>query len=148
MNRKQADEVVMYVGRLWDGMPLNVDQAEVWSDVFALDWLTVDEAKRIAREVRTASPYQRPMPVEFVKAIAEEDRKRLRAIHADKIKAAATTDNLTGRKTITEWKQFYMTDPAGRAEWAVLSGATRRGLRMLFGIVDAEAKGNRKRVGA
>lgn len=136
MNRKQADEVVMYVGRLWDGMPFNVEQAELWSDIFALDWLTVDQAKDIARKVRLASPYTRPAPVEFVKAIGEANRERLRAMSEAKRAAEAATA-IVGNKTLSEWKRWYTQDPAGRAEWAVLAGSVRRGLRVLFEMPEA-----------
>lgn len=136
MNRRQADEVVGYIGRLWDGWQANVEQVHLWSDIFALDWLTVDQAKDIARKVRLASPYTRPAPVEFVKAIGEANRERLRAVSDAKREAEAATA-IVGNKTLSEWKRWYTEDPAGKHEWAVLPGAVRRGLRVLFKMPEA-----------
>lgn len=135
MNRRQADEVVGYIGRLWDGWQANVEQVHLWSDIFALDWLTVDQAKEIARKVRLASPYTRPAPVEFVKAIGEANRERLRTI-TDTQRAADQVKDVAGNRTLSEWKRWYAQDPAGKLEWSVLPGAVRRGLRVIFKIDD------------
>jgi hypothetical protein len=145
MNRRQADEVVGYIGRLWDGWQANVEQVQLWSDIFALDWLTVDAAKDIARKVRLASPYVRPAPVEFVKAIGDANRARLQALNNAKRSEDAAKD-ITGNRTLSEWKRWYTTEPDGKAEWNVLPGNVRRGLRIVFGLAETEDKDNQKRV--
>lgn len=136
MNRWQADEVVGYIGRLWDGWQANVEQVQLLSDIFALDWLTVEQAKEIARKVRLASPYTRPAPVEFVNAIGDANRERLRAI-TETQRAADAAKDVSGNRTLSEWKKWYTEDPAGKHEWAVLPGAVRRGLRVLFKMPEA-----------
>ena len=43
MNRRQADEIVMYIGKLWDGWNPPVELAQVMSAVFAVEWMTATE---------------------------------------------------------------------------------------------------------
>jgi hypothetical protein len=136
VNRKQADEIVWYIGKLWDGWNPPVELAQVMSDVFAVDWLTVEQGRDIAKSVRLASQYARPTVADFVKAIAVLKRERFTAIaEAKRVQQSAP---VAGALTLSEWKRYYLTDPAGRAEWDVLPGNIRRGLRIVFKLEEAK----------
>ena len=50
-----------------------------------------------------------------------------------------------GALTLSEWRRYYTSDPSGKAEWNVLPGEVRRGLRIVFGLLDSE-KNERKAV--
>ena len=141
MNRRQADEIVMYIGKLWDGWNPPVELAQVMSDVFAVEWMTVEQGRDIAKGVRMASQYARPTVADFVKAVAALKRERFAEIN--EAKRAQQSVPVAGALTLSEWRRYYTTDPAGRAEWSVLPGEVRRGLRIVFALVDAE-KNERK----
>jgi len=137
MNRRQADEIVEYISAMWDGWTPPVELAQLVADVFALEWLTVERARKIVAEVRLESHFARPTPADFHKAIAAENRKRLAAKQA--AEKAEKVVEVAGNRTLSEWKAWYASDPAGKAEWAALPGSKRRGLRVLFGITDGES---------
>lgn len=132
MNTNEAMEATRYLMALFPAWKPTPELLGIMRDAFAVDGLTLEDARGIARAHVQEQTYGTPSIGAITKAVRTHVNRRIVDAQRQRQAEAAGQSTHTHR-TFSEWAAFYRSIE-GRTEWETLPANVRRGLRWIFRI--------------